>query len=328
MADREIVWYPAGVDPLHPDGSEIMLEGDPASPFREVLGAGGFFVAPWQIHEASTPDVDGSSFVSVRREARDPQFRFQCSTVDHAVFAEAMAGLARALTQQRSPGTLVVTNRLGTGAAVSRMIRCLYSDGLQGDAMLSRNTRVKWWSFSLKFRAFDPAWYRPDDLHATWRGKSYTPFFHSGSFLPFVFTAALYGVDEDVELEVRGDADTWPSYDLVGPFSRVRVTNLRSQRLGNVQPDSFWELNRVTSDTELLRLVTKPGGESLRLYNFTLDGAGQRILDAGTNAWSTLSADSWFDPLQAQDALSVVADGTFTGTLVELWAQEAWLSHG
>lgn len=324
---RTANWYPAGVDAQ--SGNALVLEdGTSQGQIIVTTGIAGIEAPSWSVELSRQPGVGGARFQRAVRDVRAITVPVFLSGDTRSEYRQVKNQLIRAINPEGGPGILELADGVGDESGTSRRISAVYAGGLEGnEATPAISGGLLGWLVDIKFTGLDH-WYSSDPLHATWRGKSYTPFFHSGSFLPFVFTAALYGVDEDVELEVRGDADTWPSYDLVGPFSRVRVTNLRSQRLGNVQPDSFWELNRVTSDTELLRLVTKPGEESLRLYNFTLDGAGQRILDAGMNAWSTLSADSWFDPLQAEDALSVVADGTFTGTLVELWAQEAWLSHG
>lgn len=299
---RSITWYPAGVDPLAPDGSEIELQGDGGGPFREVSGSSGFFAAPWDLLSDSTPGVDGGQLREVRKTARDPSYRFECRTVDEGEFARSMQGLAAALTSSRAPGTLVVGTREGTTFGDVRMIRCIYADGLQGDSLLGRNARVKWWPFTLRFRAFDPCWYSMEPAVATWTGKAATPFFGGGSFFPW--TLAPYGMDEAVALDLSGDTDSWPTFTLGAPFLRARFTNDRT--------GLSWEVVRGNEDqwTDLV-VETKPGSADV-------------LTSTGEKALSQRTAVSRFFPLAAGDTVSVQTEGSTTATRFDMTVWPAW----
>lgn len=301
VGTREVVWYPAGVDPLDPGDQGIMLQGDPTSPFRELMGSSNAFLTPWVILEDATPGVDGSTFRSVRRAPRDPSFRFECRTDDPAVFADAMQELAFALTASRQPGTLVVRNRYGTDGGSERMIRCLYASGLEGDPLLTRTSRVKWWPFTLKFRAFDPCWYDLEPTVAVWTGKAGTAFFPR----VFPYTLAPYGLTATTPLDLGGDTDSWPKFTLSGPWTRAKFTR-----------DSTFEAWEVVRGqdylTETLVVDTQPG-----------PGIGVRTLD-GQNRYSWLDFTSSLFPLSPGDTVSVEADGTTSDTQFTLSVVGAW----
>lgn len=302
VGTKEIVWYPSGVDPLDPGDQGIMLQGDPTGPFRELVGSANNFVAPWVILEGATPGVDGSTFRSVRRTPRDPTFRFECRTDDEGVFADAMQELAFALTASRQPGTLVVRNRYGTDGGSERMIRCLYASGLEGDSLLGRNTRVKWWPFTLKFRAFDPCWYDLEPTVATWAGRPGVPFFPR----VFPYVLAPYGVVESAPLALGGTEPSWPTFTLSGPWLRARFTRDAT--------GEAWEVNRATDYlTETLVVETKPG-----------PGIGVHTPD-GQSRYSWLSAQhqDLFE-LAPGDTVSVQADGVTSLTLFQLSVVGAW----
>lgn len=298
---KEIVWYPAGVDPLDAGDAGIMLQGNPAGPFRELMGSSNAFVAPWAIFEDATPGVDGSTFRSVRRLPRDPSFRFECRTDDPAMFASAMQELASSLTASRQPGTLVVRNRVGTDGGSERMIRCLYSSGLEGDPLLGRTSRVRWWPFTLKFRAFDPCWYDLEPTVAVWTGKTGQPFFPR----TFPYTLASYGLLESTPLDLGGDTESWPTFTLSGPWTRAKFRR-------NSTWES-WEVRRGQDYmTETLVVDTRPG-----------PGIGVHTLD-GQNRYSWLDFTSALFPLSPGDTVSVEADGPTSETRFTLSVVGAW----
>lgn len=319
---RAASWYPAGRDPA--DGNPVVLDDGSPGPMFVRPGATGLEAPTWTVTLVSTPGVTGARFQQAVAGTREITIPIHLCAKTRTEMRAVKNSLIRAINPEGGPGILELSDAVTTESATQRCISAVYAGGLEGDESVMRvGDRDVWWEFEVKFTGLDH-WYSADLLHATWRGKASTPFFHSGPFLPF--TLAPQGVDVDVELEVQGDAGSWPTYELTGPFTRIRVTNPRSQRLEpeNVRPDSWWEIGRVTSSTEMLRLVTKPNEESLRLYQIAGDGSW---VDAG-NVWSARNPDSSFEALISMDELEVDADGTGSGTLIELWAQETWLTHG
>ncbi len=319
---RRITWFPAGVDSLAPDGTEIVLDGDPTSPFSELVGASGFGAADWSATWITTPGVDGATLSDVSTGAGEVTWRFLLSTDTHEEFVSAYRRLVRATNPKRGLGTFRVEEAISTDHGAVRQVRALCVGGLRGDALLARDSEVTEWPFDLVMQTPDPYWYSPDPLRATWTG------FAPSAFFPFSFPFRLSqsGVMEADVLEVRGDADTWPTFELYGPFSQVRV-----------RPDSdsfqtFWEITRDVGQYEMLRLVTAPNEESLTAWE-TVPGGSFYTPAAEPNAWGSLHSDSWFEPLRYDDSpertldkLVVDVVGTTADTRVVLSAAEAWLT--
>lgn len=292
---------------MNPDGSEIHLEGDPASPFREMQGSEGYFVAPFELMLDTTPGVDGAHFRSARTLVRDPSYRFLCDAADEAVFADAMSELASALVPKRGPGTLVVKARSGTNAGAMRMIRCLYAGGLEGDSLLGRDQKVRWWPFTLRFKALDPCWYSMEPATASWQGKPALPWLAPGVVMQF----SEVGVDLVSALDLEGDADTYPEFTLQGPFLSVRATNSRT--------GEWWEVSRDTEASEALLVITKPTEQSITI----LRKVGADWVSTGESAWGSKAPTSNLFPLSPADRnRGIPSDDvvwTVNGTSDETW---------
>lgn len=299
---RTIIWYPAGVDPLNPDGSEVVLEnptGDGV--FREVVGAAKFFAPSRRIISNETPGIDGARFESVTTVARDPEYRFRCAATDPVAFNEAMEYLVESLMGD-GPGILEITNRQGEDAGSRRQLRCIYTGGLEGDPLLLHGRDVKSWAFTLKLTAFDPFWYSTVPVLARWVGK---PGFALFPFDPTNFRLSPWGVTNPVPLEMSGTKPAWPSFTLSGPWSRVRFTRDRD--------GMWWEKSRDGDDPETILVNTKPGEVSVSNL-------------AGDNRYGQAVGSQFFS-LSRDDTVSVDVSGSTGATDLSLVVNPAWLSH-
>ncbi len=315
---RRITWFPVGVDPLLPDGTELVLSGDPNSPFSELVGASGYGAADWAATWGTTPGVDGATLLDVSTGPGEVTWRFMLEAQTRSQFVDAYHRLVRATNPKRGMGVFRVEDAISTDRGLVRQIRALCVSGLRGDPLLARGDDTLEWPFDLVMQTPDPYWYTPDPLRATWVGKP------AKNFFPFSFPLALSdsGLIEVDVLDVRGDADTWPEFDLYGPFTRLRF------RIDNT--DAAWEINRSVGPSEMLRLATKPNAESLTAC-VTTDGVTYAPA-AESNAWDALSTDSWFEALRYDDSpersrtrvIVEAADGTSGATRIELTAPEAW----
>lgn len=304
--NKRIEWYPAGVS----FDEEPLVLLDPARLSHQVMkGIGGFDLPNFSFASYATPGVDGVRFggVTATRQAISVPVLVRAST--RAEMRRLKSEMAVAMNPKRGPGRLVMSEDIGLSSGDRRFVEVMYRGGLEGSE--ASGGTDKWWQFTIQFEATDPYWYSTDLLRATWVGKP------AADFFPFSFPLTLSdsGVDVDEVLDVTGDADTWPTFDMHGPFTRVRV------RLDDDERQAFWEVQRNTSSTEMLRLVTKPGEESLTVFDVPF---GIPIRRADSNAWSTLHPSSWFEPLRFQDQLVLYVDGTSEATRVELTALEAW----
>lgn len=321
VSNRKITWFPAGSDPNFPDGSEVILTGDPGSPFDEVHGAAKFIMPQRIIIEDETPGVPGSQWKSTRTIARDPEYRFTCRA-GAVKFLEAIEKLAAALNCDE-PGTLVITSNESQDHGYERFIRCLYADGFDGDALLRWSERGGYWAFTLKFRAFDPYWYSREPKVATWTGKPSTLFF---PFNPYDFSIDAYGVDETDILDLGGQVESYPTFILgrpdpetgvVGPWLRVKASRLALDKVTGemVATGESWEKTRSQADpTETVIIDTKPGAAWPKVRNA-----------AGENRYGFSPGHDLF-ALKPGDAVVVEVDGATEDTVIEMRAPEAWLS--
>lgn len=282
------------------------MHNSDAIPLRVLRATFGMEAPTFDFQVFKTPGVDGATMGSTvtasRDEVRLPLFMW---ALNRAHMRELRSELIAAIRPTNTGGFLELSEDVGTDSGDVRRLSAVYRGGLEGDGT---DMGDRWWAFTLRFQALDPYWYSTKPITASWSGLPATPFF------PFTlpWSPSRSGVVAVDVLDVRGDADSWPSFDLRGPFTRVRVTAADGTH--------FWEVTRPTSESEMLRLVTKPGGESLRLLT-SPDGVAWS--DRGSR-WGALHPDSWFTPLRFRDQVTVDVDGTSDGTRVELSAPEAW----
>ncbi len=307
----EWLWFPAGASF---DGPSVALQG--AGPMRVLKDVQGHEAPVFSYSSTSTPGVDAVDFgeVSASRPRLVLPVLLYAASPEHldAVKSELISSLVPKRGTGRLMRTVGIGQEPGEGevSGRARYVWARYRSGLEGDGAA---VGPRWWRFTVTFEAQDPFWYSVDPIRATWRG------FPSSSFFPvrFPLRFSRSGLAVDSELQVQGDGETWPSFDLVGPLSRIRVRP-------SDDDEAFWEITRSLSSTEMLRVVTRPNEETVTAW--VSDGAGGWVPAAEPNAYMALHPESWFTPLSFGSELLLEANGTASSTAVELTAEEAWWS--
>lgn len=296
---RSITWFPPGVDPRNPDGSEIVLEGDPASPFEELVGADGFGAPSWDLAWSFTPGIDGGQLNQVSSGIGEQTWRFLLKAASPPEFKAAFRALVLATNPKRGVGIFQVADFIGTDHGDVRQIRAVCAGGLRGDALLARGADTTEWPFDLQLATPEPYWYSTEPVTASWQGKPAWPTFP----MQFPIRMNPWGVDLVDVLVLDGDIESWGTYSLAGPWSRVRFTNDRTGQ--------WWEMTRSNSGEGLL-VRTKPGEVSV-----------QNLL--GENRYG-FTAGSQLFALEPGDSMTVTADGATEDTVFQVEVTPTWLT--
>lgn len=300
MADRSVVYFPAGEDPV--TGSGVTLMGD-GTALSEARGGVGRLAPTWNVVFAESPGVAGARWVSARKTQRAYTVRLNVRGANRGILADAMADVIAGLTPEAGPGTLVVAARIGSEYGRVRRISAVYAGGLEGDEVWSwqRATNAQ---FVLRFLTEDPVWYTLEPVLASWSPRTPEPFF------PMVLSSgdaflSQAGLIPAAVLDIAGDTESWPRWSVTGPFARMRVTNDRS--------GEWWQVSRGAEDApDSVVLTSKPGVVSLRTT-------------AGVNVYRQLSGRPF--ALLAGDSVTVEVDGQSSTTRLDMAVDEAWLTE-
>jgi hypothetical protein len=300
---RAIYWFPNGVDPSDPDGTEIQLAGDPNGNFAELVGASGFGATDWVTQWSFSPGVNGGQLESVTAGIGSQTWRFLLSAENPQEFKATFRDLVRATNPTRGIGTFRVMDDISTPGGIVRDIRAVCVGGLRGDSLLARGLDTTEWPFDLNLETEEPYWTSPEPASAVWTGQPGRPTF------PLVlrnnaFKLNPYGLLHVEAMELHGDIESWPTFYLNGPWWRAKFTNDRTGQ--------WWQILRTPGVNEGLEVVTKPGFTSVtnprgeNRYGFT----------DGSELFSLLPGDS----------MSVECDGAGRFTRFAAQAKHIWES--
>lgn len=291
---KRMEWFPAGTTF---DDPPVVLHDDELVPYRVLRDVEGLVAPSWSFDSSSMPGVDGVQF-SAPKASRSPLVPVFMWAESRAQLRALTSDLVAALDPARGAGKLLLSDQLGEDSGAQRWCKVIYRGGLEGvGADMGRN----WWRFVLKFEAEDPYFYSVEPHVATWTGKPGVPFFPRR--FPYVMSPTGLVVGSPLDLE--GTAKSWPSYQLSGPWTRVKFTR-------NSTGES-WEIARDQNYlTETLTMNTDP-----RLPQ------GPRTLD-GQSRYSWLRFQSDLFPLSPGDTVSVEADGATSDSLFTLTVVPAW----
>lgn len=293
---RTCRWFPAGA--TFNDEPFVLADGTNAVPF--LAGAAGLLSPGYSVITSELPGVRGSRFGSAVAKPNVVAVPILVEGDTYAALRRKRSELIEALVPGRGPGMLELSADLSTDAGESRWCPAVYAGGLEGDESLSISGPT-WWRPVLRFQPLD-LWYSTEPVTARWAGRVGNNFFP----FSFPFTLAPYGLDVLTPLDLGGNAESWPSFTLTGPFTRVRFTNVRTSE--------WWEVLRSNDERNVPLVVsTKPGEVAVRTA-------------AGVNAYGLRTAGSQFFALSPGDLVNVVADGVSGATRFDLTVWPAWLT--
>ena len=265
---------------------------------RMQHGAKGLLAPPVLYELTEQLGQDGATLDGAKYGAREPMLPIMLRARDSYEFRTRLTELVRAAHVHDGLGELEVDTD-----GIVRRLRCMIVGGLEGD----RDTEVgggvsNWWRAALKFVAPDPYWYDATPVTSEWGNPDPRAWFP-------IFPLQLSSSQTIGETTARneGDANTYPVWTLVGPFTDATLRN-----------NSTGEWLKVTSPLAAGRTLvinTRPGETDV-----TSTGPIE-------NWWSKLDPASTLWPLPPGDTnVSLLLTGANSATKVRVEYRRRWLS--
>lgn len=222
-------WEEAPVVTFSRGGQVLELGRSGDGPTLHLNGSEGLGVAPVEVEKSARLGGDGSHVRGVRygdREVFIPLYVEQPSVGDLNLWRRDLSRLVAPVSGDPSGSLVDITvNDPSTGSV--RTVRGLYKGGLDGD--FGSDYHGTWQTLGLTFECPDPWWLGPEQIHTLQVAPGTKPFL-SESVPFFPVTLAASSVLGEWDVEIRGDGEVWPSWEVVGP-GRDLVIESGSRRL-------------------------------------------------------------------------------------------------
>lgn len=222
-------WEEAPIVTFSRNGQEITLGRSGDDAVLHLNGSEGLGIAPVEVSDAERLGGDGSIVRGVRfgkREVYIPLLADMDSTADLSAWRRRLNRLLAPVPGDPS-GSLVDITIEDPTTGTSRMVRGLYAGGLEGD--FGEDYRGTWQTLGLTFDCPDPWWLGPERLRTLQLNPGTKPFLSQTTpFFPVVLAPS--NVVGAWDIDIRGDGEVWPSWEVVGP-GRDLVIESGSDRL-------------------------------------------------------------------------------------------------
>lgn len=222
-------WEEAPVVTFSRGGQTLELGRSGDGPTLHLNGSEGLGVAPVETAVSDRLGGDGAIVRGVRygtREVFIPLYVEQPSVGDLNLWRRDLSRLVAPVSGDPSGSLVDITvDDPSTGSV--RTMRGLYKGGLDGD--FGADYRGTWQTLGLTFECPDPWWLGPEKIHTLQLAPGTKPFLsESVPFFPVKLAAS--SVLGEWEVEIQGDGEVWPSWEVVGP-GRDLVIQSGSRRL-------------------------------------------------------------------------------------------------
>lgn len=201
------------------DGQVFELGRSGTDPVLHMYGSTGLGLAPVSVASSERLAGDGSIVRGVRYDQREvyiPLFMDAPSTGELSVMRRDLTAL---LAPHSGPVDVRVEDPV-TGS--DRMIRGYLTDGLTGD--FGDGYRGSWQTLGLTFECPDPWWLGPERLVSLQVNPGSKPFLsNTVEFFPVMLAQSV--VVGEFEVTIDGDGPVFPSWEIVGPGSDLRISN-------------------------------------------------------------------------------------------------------
>lgn len=296
-----LIWVPAraGSPPVYLTvGQGVTENGIVVQP-----GIRGFDAPTYQFAYTESPGLDGAHLNRVRVPSREVFIPIYIEGNDRGDYLTKKRALLSAMNPLGSfgPGRLFVIE----GDSTVRTIDMYYLDGAEGDEGVD-SAGFHWCRYGLRFIALDPFFYGSTVEARTFRGDvaELKPFFGTPFFgLNLNKTLSFNGT---VTLDVHGDVDSWPVWNIVGPLDSVTFIN---HSLGQ----SF-QFTYPLLAGQVATIDTTPGKKTVKL-------------DDGTNLWDRLSSNPQLWPVAPYwNEIEITVTGVASATEISLEYLPRYLS--
>ena len=289
-------WSDSPVVSFSRNGQDIGLGRSGEDAVLHLRGSEGLGIAPVEIADSARLGGDGSIVRGVRygkREVFIPLLAEMGSTGDLHEWRRSLNRLL-APTPGDPSGSLVDVTIDDPSTGTSRMIRGIYTGGLEGD--FGDDYRGTWQTLGLTFDCPDPWWLGPERLRTLQVAPGTKPFIsQTVPFFPVVLAPS--NVVGAWDIEIRGDGEVWPSWEVVGPGRDLLIES---------GSDRIFIEGEFPADSTVL-----------------IDSQNGRIIP---DRWDDVSLDSTLFPLApGNHQIKVSMVGADENTLVRLVYRERYL---
>jgi hypothetical protein len=190
------------------DGTEWNLADGPV---YILAGASGFGTPDAENWWRSSPSVNGSSWLGRRTPQREVSLPLEVRGSNEATWLEADRALWESLS-----GDGMCQLQITTPESVTRTLDIRYGGG--GDKALDIDPMLEYMStYELNFTAGDPFW------HGNEKSETYTISAPVNLFPGPPFGISAAATISEGSIDNPGDEATWPTFEIVGPYSSVSV---------------------------------------------------------------------------------------------------------
>lgn len=253
-------------------------------------GMQGFGDMPYSLLTKALPAVDGEALLGISAGARPLTVPLFIEDETRPRLLLKRRELQNAMDPRDGQGELQVLQPDGSG----RRIAVLYSNGMEGDEGTDV-TGLHWETYSIAFRALQPAWLDLADVFYRWVIGTDDPFF---PILPLTLTASQI-IGSDVLVTNVGDEWAYPIWKVTGKMSAITVVN-------NNTGLSFTVNRSQIDSSQWTTIDTRPGVKSI-------------VDQAGTNLWPSVSPNPKLWPLvRGDNSVGLLMSGTDASSFIEM----------
>lgn len=259
-------------------------------PYLRPGGVDGHMAAPIVIADSRPPSIPGGVW---RSQVVDPR-EVTLILLGHSRDADAWSQMCRQVVADfdtsTSEGVLTVAHPDGN----TRALRCRYVDGL-GAPVEGEPGVVKYGTFAVQLRAYDPWWYGPVQR------RTFQPAVSGGFPWPPIVVQSTELIGSGSVVTNPGDVEAYPVWTLAGPLSEVTAT---------AESGASWTVTKTLGPGEVVTVDTDPRAPAF-----------QRVTDfSGSNLWGIATPDYpdlW--PLPAGDStVTVAVSGASSATRIHM----------
>ena len=210
-------WMDSPIVSFGRGGERFTLGRGQDDPVLHLHGSTGLGLAPVSIESSDRLTGDGSIVRGVRYGTREVFIPL----LMEAESVGALSLMRRELTRLLAPHSGMVDVRIEDPATgTDRMIRGYFREGLEGD--FGDGFHGAWQTLGLTFECPDPWWLGPERTRTLQLNPVVKDFLSDTTpFFPVILAESV--VQDEWTIEVEGDADVWPTWEVTGPGTDLLI---------------------------------------------------------------------------------------------------------
>lgn len=266
-----------------PSGLVTDLSDWAAGTYVVAGGTAGQLAPSYNFTTQQLAGVDGVQVQQISVDPGTPQLGIDLVAEDGEELRQRLRALAHTLRPRRGIGRLTAVADDGS----ARHVPCYYRKGLE-----SGTYRVTRYRTVIEFYAPHP-WWRGQPLTYGWSLAAASAFF---PIFPMNLSASTISGEVPFDLSDT-DSPTFPTWLVTGPGTQLTLSNTYDapQPDGTLAPVTrSLVLNATIGDGQVVRIVTRPGHQSINLVTLDADGA---VTSVGASLFGSLASDPAMFPL-------------------------------